>query len=50
MKQVMSRCIDIFGERQVFTEASVNVMKNLIRKFCLEFAYMLIVVTSTIPF
>ncbi|VDM66121.1 unnamed protein product [Strongylus vulgaris] len=32
VKQVMSRCIDIFGERQVFTEASVNVMKNMLRK------------------
>ncbi|KIH53326.1 hypothetical protein ANCDUO_16550 [Ancylostoma duodenale] len=31
VKQVMSRCIDIFGERQVFTEASVNVMKNMLQ-------------------
>ncbi|VDM57437.1 unnamed protein product [Angiostrongylus costaricensis] len=31
VKQVMNRCIDIFGERQVFTEASVNVMKNMLQ-------------------
>ncbi|KJH46213.1 hypothetical protein DICVIV_07733 [Dictyocaulus viviparus] len=31
VKHVMNRCIDIFGERQVFTEASVNVMKNMLQ-------------------
>ncbi|KAK6046238.1 dihydrouridine synthase [Cooperia oncophora] len=31
VKHAMQRCIDIFGERQVFTEASVNAMKNMLQ-------------------